>query len=84
MSESMLNLWTDDTETYVADSAEQAREMQVKCLGENPDDLDEWHIRKEKGPLTIDLSEQDLGKVTLTHAEWIERNGPGFLCSSEY
>jgi len=84
MSDQTLNLWTDDTETYVAESAEQARGMQVRLLGENPGDVDKWHIREDKGPLTIDMSEQDEGEVTLTHAEWIVRTGPGFLCSTEY
>lgn len=78
-----LNLWTDDTETYIAESAEQAREMQSKILGGEETDIEEWHIREDKGPLKIDLSEEDKGHVEKTHAEWIASNGPGFLCSTD-
>ena len=78
-----LNLWTDGVETYIAESAEQAMEMQIKMLGESSR-IGRWRVREDKGPLKIDLSEQDLGDVEKTHAEWIASNGPGFLCSTEY
>jgi hypothetical protein len=86
MSEAVLNLWTDGTETYVADSAEAAMEMQVICLGENPSDVNRWHVRENKGPITIDMSERDAGdgEMTKTHAEWIAHNGPGFLSLTEH
>lgn len=79
-----LHLWTDGTDTYIAVDAEQAREMQCVCIGENQSDASEWHIRENDGPLDINLSEEDLGTVTKTHEEWIALRGPGFLCSTDH
>jgi len=78
----MLKLWTDGTETYVAESIEDAMRMQRETLGENPEPQD-WEERIPLGPLTIHLDDGQR-EVTRTAEEWIASNGPGFLCSTEF
>lgn len=77
-----LKLWTDGTETYVAESLEQAREMQFKNIDDNPEPIEAWKERTSPDPLRIHTD--DHGYVTQPIADWIRKNGPGFLCSTEW
>jgi hypothetical protein len=81
-----LRAWSDGTDTYVAASLDAALAMQREVAGEDCEQApaDEWSVLPPERVLTIDLSEQDRGKVTKTIAQWILENGPGMLCSTEY
>jgi hypothetical protein len=86
MTEAELHAWTDGTETYVAESVDAAMAMQRELAGDDCDQepADEWRAFPPGKVFTIDLSEEDRGKVTKTIAEWILENGPGKLCSTEW
>lgn len=81
-----MKLWTNGTDTYVAESAEQARELWMRDSGDP--DLDGYHIEewweRTDGTITITL-EDGASHATKTREEWIAFVGkPGMLCSTEY
>lgn len=77
-----LKLWHDGTETYVAESAEEARRMQTQLIGDwDATPLEQWKERTAPDPLMLHI--EDEGPVEKTLAEWIATNGKGFLCSTE-
>lgn len=83
----MLEAWTNGYDTYIAESAEAAREAMAAFTGEKLEDvpeLDEWSRRDMRANFTIEF-ERDHKKerITKTIAEWIGENGPGFLASTE-
>lgn len=80
-----LKLFTDGVETYVALSPEHAVELWEANTGEkrNGDDHDPFVERVSDKPIKIMLDDER-GEVTQTTQKWIEENGEGFLCSTEY
>jgi hypothetical protein len=80
-----LCLWNNETDTYVARSAEHATELYEKTIGEkyDVDELGEWV--KDMRPLDAEMTIHCDEPPTKTIAEWIAENPEGgMLCSTEY
>ena len=85
------HVFADTAEYYVAESIEQAMEMQRQYLGENPGEEEEWGQCADDDELRIwiddpgDISEHGVGTLVVgTFGVWAESYGSGFLCSTEY
>lgn len=82
-----LKIFTNGYDTCIAETREQARRFAIEAVGESPDAGDmspiEWWL--ESGATEIAVINRVTGiTVTRTPADWIELNGPGFLCSTEF
>lgn len=78
-----MNAYTDEYDTYIAEDLEDLQKMVPYDFEE-----DTWIELNPSGDLTIvadpDLPEDDWIRETKTIAEWIESNGRGLLCSTEW
>lgn len=82
---SELRIWTDGIDTVIATDEADAAKVWGEHMGASWSDEAgdrSWSPYRE-GPLSIDL-DTDEGRVSLTQAEWITREGRSFLCSTEY
>ena len=86
-----LHIFTDEHESYVAESLEQALKMQLELIGENYDDEDNWHQQDDDYEIMIwiddlgEIAEHDHGVLVVgSGRDWIEAFGSGFLCSTEW
>lgn len=78
----LLKAWTDGTETYVAETLEEARAMQREATGFSEEDqAAEWYARDSTKLLRIYFDDEVIEKSV---GRWITENGPGFLCSTEF
>lgn len=81
-----LQVWTDDTDTYVGASLDDVRAAIDGHLGEPSGDFDPggWIALDDAAPVTIFYDDTgERAEVTKTAAEWAASNGRGFLCSTE-
>jgi hypothetical protein len=84
-----LRLWFNGADTYVAESAKHARALMLEHIGPGGEgDVPNEEAWRERTDATITMAvEYDIGgltRETRTRADWIQRNGPGFLCSTEW
>lgn len=86
-----LQLWTNDYDTFVAESAEEAVKLMCEMVGEPIESYTgegefELHEKQDNDELTIVIENEEgvEGPVTKTVREWIDQNGKGLLCSTEY
>lgn len=79
-----LRVWTNNTETVIAESAADAQKVLEEQYGESYSEDLEWHVRPDDRPLKIMNFAGDDVAVTKTNAEWIASEGRGFLCTTEY
>ena len=86
-----VHVFTDGCDYYIAETIDQAREMQRHLIGENPGEIEYWNQCEEDDELRIwldnpgDVSEHGVGELVLgTYRIWAESFEPGFLCSTEY
>lgn len=77
MTQNTLGVWTDGRERYIANSIEEAMEMQMDRIGENPMSTDGWTEMDQKTYLVI---EDDVTIDERTVHDWILQCGRGFLC----
>ena len=82
-NDKQLRMYTDDYDTVIAYSPEDATAAWCEHIGPGADpshlEWDEKHT-----PLTADIEGRTNGAETHPPAVWIERFGRGFLCSTEY
>lgn len=83
-----LQLWTNDYDTVVAESAKEAAELMLRQCGADQEDIDtycweefELHEKQGDAELTIVIDDEPVKK---TVRDWIAENGKGLLCSTEY
>lgn len=68
----------------VTDTPEKALAAHREYLGHDEDDeLETIVIEPDDKPLRINADDED-SERTLTCAEWVKRNGEGFLCTTCY
>jgi len=86
-----LHIFSDEYESYVAETLEQALKMQFELIGENYDDEDNWCQQDDDTEIMIwiddlgEIAEHGHGTLVIgTGHAWIEAFGSGFLCSTEY
>ena len=84
-----LRLYTNDTDTVVANSAKEALNLWCAEFEEDPKDhVDSFYELPDDKMLTIidqDGGEDwEGGRKSQLHSEWAREHGPGFLCSTEY
>jgi hypothetical protein len=85
-----MKVFADIAEWYVAENLEDAMRMQREHIGENPSPAEDWEELAPEAEIWIWVDEffgdiSDSGVLVIGTAEvWIEDNGPGFLCSTEY
>jgi hypothetical protein len=80
-----LRVWVCDGETWViAENEQTATEVMCEQLGEKVSDYadTEWVVVSPTKEITV-IGEDDFA-TTLTAEKWIEKNGRGYLCSSNY
>lgn len=79
-----LHVYRNESDFVIAESPEHAVILWNENTGCPEEDLDdnEFYQLNDDMPLTIE-SEDCPGKTTKTCAEWA-KDGPGFLCSTEY
>jgi len=84
----MLTCYHDETEWIVAESPEDASAIQAEYIGEEASSPDQFSEVDPSTSMTIecDVSEVFNGDIrqTKTVSEWIEWNGRGMLCSTEW
>lgn len=85
-----MKVWTNDTDTVVAEDLADVQRVVEAHYGSTFEQegwtLDEWGEVADDKPITI-CNLHDRGpddKLTQTAAEWIQMNGRGFLCSTEW
>ena len=86
-----VHVFADTAEYYIAETLEQAMEMQRQYLGENPGEDEDWSQCADEDELFIwlndesDVTEHGSGMPVLgAFCVWAESYDPGFLCSTEY
>jgi hypothetical protein len=87
-----MKIWTNGTEWWIAQDLEHLRKLYREFCGLELEDEDVagdgWEPWPDDKPIRIRENEDDDSwppdGVTLLPAEWIARDGPGFLCSTEY
>jgi hypothetical protein len=81
-----LHCFTNEIDTYVAASLEDALAAEREHTGMRPEDQDPetWEQLAEDHELGIWLDEELKNHATKTCAEWAAERGRGFLCTSEY
>jgi kynurenine formamidase len=88
-----LHAFTDDTDTYVAASIEDAMSIQREHMGMREEDQDPeaWEQIPDERVISIhtddngQAAEADSPLIAKTAAEWVAHLGArGFLCSTEY
>lgn len=82
-----LHCYTDDTDTVVAASIEDARAAWKAHLGDDRehDDTDyPFELVPDEQKLRIDNAFDDGKMVEKAAGDWAASNGRGFLCSTEY
>lgn len=79
-----LGVWHNGYDWVVATSAEDARDVACALSGERIEDYDagDWEFCAPGSTVTI-RGEDGAPGETRTCAEWVARNGRGFLCSTE-
>lgn len=91
-----IKVWTDGTDTYVAEDVDDIRAIVIELHGswENWQDS-EWEVVPDDKPITIVDVDGAFGRkgykvdgvnntVTMTAAQWVTSEGRGMLCSTEY
>jgi hypothetical protein len=84
-----LHVYCNDvTDWFVAESAEEARQMGIKYNKDRfggGDDYEEMEYHQVADNTHITINDDFYSKViTKTAADWCKANGKGFLCSTEY
>lgn len=79
-----LHCYTDDTDTVVATSPEDALEVWVAHTGGKLDAECTFELVPDDRLLRINNAFDDGKAVEKTALEWAKSNGRGFLCSTEY
>lgn len=95
-----LKVWTNDTDTVIAEDLADVRKIIEEMYGSWEEfDREDWHAYPDDRVLRIVDDEGDLRErgfatttnpltghevVARTCAEWIASEGRGFLCSTEY
>ena len=86
-----MNAYSNEYDTYIAEDLEDLRKLlveEVKIYGDDEFEDDKWEELNPSAALTIvddpDLPEDEWIRVTKTIADWIESNGRGLLCSTEW
>lgn len=85
-----LKVYYDGSSHVIADNPKDATVFLVDHMGESYDDP-EWEEVAPTGRITIAVDgdgkicsvDDDHDDLTLTAAEWIARQGAGFLCSED-
>jgi len=82
-----LRVYTNGVDTVVAYSPDDALKCMCEQTGESIEAYlqyaEEFYLNECKG-LSIYLAENNSAKTTKTLQEWVEWNGRGFLCSTEW
>lgn len=79
-----LRMYTDDYDTVIAYSPEDASAAWCEQTGEKAEDYPRHKWSERTADLTADIEGRTNGAETHPPAVWIERFGRGFLCSTEY
>ena len=84
-----LHIYHDELDWIIAESIKAAMAMQVETTGGDPSPMGIWFQLDDDSDLMIWLDE--LGDVSYggnlvigQASAWIESEGPGWLCSSEF
>jgi len=84
----MLQVWTNATDTAIAESAEDAIRVWCEATGERLEDyahqVDEWSTYPPTKVLTIQNFNGDNVTIPRTCAELIASEGRCYLCSTEF
>lgn len=82
----MLKVWSNGTDTVIAKDIEDVREVIEEHSGEGAwtEDEDYWAVVPGSEKVRINNFDGHDGVQERTAAEWIEAEGRGFLCSTEY
>lgn len=83
MDKSTLACWTNGIDTVVASDADDARAIVADMLGEHVEDVSPMRRVEDDKVLTI-LNENTGENIAKTAGKWAQRNGRGFLCSTEW
>lgn len=80
-----MRLWNNETDTYVARSAEHASELYEVLIGEKYDAAQFGKWTEDKSPHSDEITiATDDGSITKTITEWIAENHEGgMLCATE-
>ena len=87
---SKLQLYVDDADFVVARSPEDACTVWAECIGATYADEtgrgpDAWSVIADDKPFPLnDLDHPEKPPEVLTAAQWIAKEGRGFLGSSDY
>jgi hypothetical protein len=83
-----MRVWTNSTDTDVADDMADAEAVWVEHNGCTHEEATGATFADEWGPVepnqVITIRDDDGGRESKTAAEWADSNGRGFLCSTEY
>jgi hypothetical protein len=85
-----LHVYTDGYDYVVASDSAQAEALYCEYYGDEcyrefrrMGDLEELSIRVEDDGSIAQVGDSDCEPLTLTAAEWVTREGKGWLCTTE-
>ena len=80
-----LAVWTDGEDTVIATSAEDAVAVYEDYCGKRDDGADPFVRVPDHRVITIRSDDPDEpNEDERTAAQWVRKNGRGFLCSASY
>jgi hypothetical protein len=83
----ILHVYTNDIDTFIAASLADLWVLYRETIGDTIDDDERqaWHLIAPEHEITVQFPDDDPPHTdTATAAEWVQRHGRGFLCSTEY
>jgi hypothetical protein len=84
-----MKVWQGETDTVVAEDLADVRKVLVEMYGDSDEVTEMMNdgfapVPDEKSITIHNLEDVPANKLTLTAQEWIEREGRGLLCSTEW